>query len=419
MCHTRDNIKYQDRLFLTIERYNVLTKNSYIIDHYKVLLILFISLSVCVSSNAVAQQGFSGGDREADIYTIYNVEIDETSRNVATSRDRALLKGQRSALEGLFRRIILISDREKLPSFTDGEVTDFISGYEINDERRSSVRYLASLVVHFDRDKINTILSEYQIPFAETLGTAVSVLPVLEEAGALRLWEKDNKWRLAWQEYDMINNLVPIETPEPSLKNRMYISALQAKTDDQRTIQSFVRENRLNDLIIATATVKKDNADENLILDIRLKRNDLNLAEADVVKDLEVMVPAYDENGVTNIDALYVAGVEAASDWVDDLWKSKVLVRYGLASKIAAKGTLNKIDDWLIMQRQLKKVNLVRNVNLKSITINNIDLEIEFAGEPEQLALSLAQQGLMLEQNEQNQLWTIGLANFNSSELRN
>ena len=372
-----------------------------------------------VHSSALAQQGFAASNREADIYTIYNVEVDETSRNVTTSRDRALLKGQRSALERLFRRIILISDREKLPSFSDAEVIDFISGYEINDERRSSVRYLASLVVHFDRDKINDILGQYQIPFAETLGTAVRVLPVLEEAGALRLWEKDNKWRLAWQEHDMINNLVPIETPQPSLKNRMYISALQAKTDDQRTIQSFIRENRLNDLIIATATVRKDNADENLILDIRLKRNDLNLEEADVVKELEVTVPAYDENRLSNIDALFDAGVEAASDWVDDLWKSKVLVSYGLASKIAATGKLNRIDDWLIMQRQLKKVNLVRNTNLKSITINNIDLEIEFAGEPDQLVLSLAQQGLLLEQDEQSQLWTIGLTNFNAPELLN
>ena len=396
-----------------------MSKNSYITVYYKIFLILIINLWVPVHSSALAQQGFAASNREADIYTIYNVEVDETSRNVTTSRDRALLKGQRSALERLFRRIILISDREKLPSFSDAEVIDFISGYEINDERRSSVRYLASLVVHFDRDKINDILGQYQIPFAETLGTAVRVLPVLEEAGALRLWEKDNKWRLAWQEHDMINNLVPIETPQPSLKNRMYISALQAKTDDQRTIQSFIRENRLNDLIIATATVRKDNADENLILDIRLKRNDLNLEEADVVKELEVTVPAYDENRLSNIDALFDAGVEAASDWVDDLWKSKVLVSYGLASKIAATGKLNRIDDWLIMQRQLKKVNLVRNTNLKSITINNIDLEIEFAGEPDQLVLSLAQQGLLLEQDEQSQLWTIGLTNFNAPELLN
>ena len=48
----------------------------------------------------------------------------------------------------------------------------------------------------------------------------------------------------------------------------------------------------------------------------------------------------------------------------------------------------------------------------------NIDLEIEFAGAPEQLALSLAQQGLTLEQGENGQAWTIALTGLASVERR-
>jgi hypothetical protein len=395
-----------------------LTFISFITNRYKAFLILLVSILFISASPSYAQVSMVDIDREANIYTIYNIIVDETSRNVTTARDRALQKGQRQALERLFRRIILISDREKLPSFSDTEVTEIISGFEINNERRSTVRYIASLVVHFNRDKVNDILGLYEIPFAETLGTSVSVLPVLEEAGALRLWEKDNKWRETWQNYDVINNLVPIETPTPSLKNRMYISALQAKNYDQRSIQSYIRENTLNDLIIATATVKKDVENSQLLLDINLKRNDQSLEENNIVKQLTVSVPAYDENGAPNLDALYLAGVDAATDWVDDLWKSKVLVNYGFASKISAIGHLNEISDWLLIQKQLEKVNLVRNINLKSITIDNIDLEIEFAGAPEQLALSLAQQGLTLEQGENGQAWTIALTGLASVERR-
>jgi len=381
-----------------------------ITNRYISLLILCISIVMMMIPNSYAQFATDELDREATIYTIYNIGVDETSRNVTTSRDRALIKGQRQALEGLFRRIILISDREKLPSFSDAEVTDFISGFEINNERRSTVRYIASMVVHFNRSKVNDVLSYYEIPYAETLGTAVSVLPVLEEAGALMLWEKDNAWRQAWEKYDVINNLVPINTPKPSLMNRMYISALQAKTDDQKSIRSFIAKNTLNDLIIATATVKKDVITDQFQLDIQLKRNTSNLEEEELEKSITVSVPAYNEIGEVNLPALFDAGVDAASDWVDDLWKSKVLVSYGQASTISAQGELNEINDWLIIQKQLEKVNLVRNINLKSITINNIDLEIEFAGDVNQLALSLAQQGLTLEQNENDLSWVIGLS---------
>jgi len=362
-----------------------------------------------------AQNGFADINREADIYTIYNMEVDETSRNVATARDRALRKGQRESLMRLFRRMILTTDMDRLPEFSDLDVQDYVNGFEINNERRSSVRYIASLVVHFNRDKINDVLSNNQIPYAETLGRAVSVLPVFEEGGTLRLWEKDNLWREAWQNYDMTNNLVPVDTPAPTLKNRFYISALQAKNDDQRSIASFIEKSALNELIIAVANLRKSASGDKISLDIHLKQNSLVEEAYYEPKTLSVTLPAYDETGKSNLEALYMAGVDAASGWVDDLWKMQVLVNYGISSKIAVRGDLEKINDWVIMQRQLEKVNLVKKVDLKSLNIETVDLEIEFSGEAEQLVLSLAQQGVRLSQNEETENWEIGLTNVATS----
>jgi hypothetical protein len=365
-----------------------------------------------------AQTSFGELNREVDIYTIYNIEVDETSRNVASARDRALRKGRRQALVSLFRRMILTTDMERLPEFSDLDVQDYVSGFEINNERRSSVRYIASLVVHFNRDKVNDVLSNNQIPFAETLGRAVSVLPVFEEGGTLRLWEKDNLWREAWQNYDMTNNLVPVDTPTPTLKNRLYISALQARNDDQRSIQSYIERSALNELIVAVATLRKSPSRDQISLDIHLKQNSL-VKEADYQpKTLTVSLPAYDEAGNSNLEALYAAGVDAASRWVDDLWKMQVLVNYGISSKIAVHGDLEKINDWVIMQRQLEKVNLVKKVDLKNLNIETVDLEIEFSGVAEQLVLSLAQQGVRLYQDDETADWSIGLTNVATAERR-
>ncbi|MDG1004058.1 MAG: DUF2066 domain-containing protein [Emcibacteraceae bacterium] len=347
-------------------------------------------------------------NREATIYSLYNIKVDETSSNVAVARDRALRKGQRIALEQLFRRIILKNDREKLPTFKDNEVVEFISGFEINEEKRSSVRYIASLVVHFNRSKINDVLSFYKIPFAETLGTSVSVLPVLEKGGAILLWEEGNGWLDAWHQHDVIHKLVPIGTPFPTLKNKLYISGLQARTNNQKLIETFISENRINDLIIAYAVIGKNLSAGKLTLDIELKRNSLKNKD-DSVALLSVSVPYLDETEKLNYTALFKAGVDVTTDWVDDSWKSKVLVSYGSASTILVKGNLLAVDDWLFMQKQLAKVNLVRKVSLKGISTQAVDLEIEFAGGPEQLSLSLEQQGLSLEKSEKDQVWIISL----------
>ncbi|MDG1707724.1 MAG: DUF2066 domain-containing protein, partial [Emcibacteraceae bacterium] len=356
------------------------------------------------------QFGADSFDREATIYTIYNVEVDEMSQNVTTSRARALRLGQRAAFDRLLRRITLTSDKEKLPRFSDDEIQEYITGFEINDERRSNVRYMASLVVHFNRDRVNELLSAQQIPSAETLGISVSVLPIFEEGGTLRLWERENHWRLAWEEYDMINNLVPIDTPAPSLMNRMYMSAMQAKNDNQRIISQFIEKNRLNELIVATARLEKDNVNGILSLNIDMKQNNFNTPDENSFNTLRVSLPEYDEEGESNMAAIFEAGVDAATAWVDDLWKLKVLVNYGLSSKIAVIGDLDSINHWLVIQKQLNRVNLVKKIDLKSIKIDQVDLEIEFSGEEEQLVLSLAQQGISLLQNEENQEWKIGLS---------
>ena len=102
-----------------------------------------ISFLMLTANQANAQNGFADINREADIYTIYNMEVDETSRNVATARDRALRKGQRESLMRLCRRMILTTDMDRLPEFSDLDVQDYVNGFEINNERRSSVRYIA------------------------------------------------------------------------------------------------------------------------------------------------------------------------------------------------------------------------------------------------------------------------------------
>ncbi|MCC3861094.1 DUF2066 domain-containing protein [Pseudemcibacter aquimaris] len=374
-----------------------------------------ISIVLAVPQSVMAQFGYDDVDREATIYTIYNVEVDETARNVTTARTRALTNGQRIAFDRLLRRIILTSDKEKLDRFSDQEIQGYVSGFEINDERRSGVRYLASLVVHFNRDMVNELLSNQQIAYAETLGREVSVLPVFSESGTLRLWEKDNLWREAWQNYDVINNLVPIETPVPSLKNRLYISALQAKNNEQKSIQTYIEENTLNELIVAVATLRKFNATNEIGLDIDLMRNspvtDDDEKGGGEIARLSVKLPKFNENGEDNMTALYDAGVDAVTAWVDDLWKMQVLVNYGISSKIAVHGVFDNMDDWLILQKQLGRVNLVQNVDLKNINIDEVSLEIEYSGEPEQLVISLAQQGVSLSQNDDNQIWEIGLTN--------
>ena len=65
---------------------------------YNVFLILYVMIFAGLNSAVFAQTALVADDREAAIYTIYNIEIDETARNVILARQTALAKVSSTAL---------------------------------------------------------------------------------------------------------------------------------------------------------------------------------------------------------------------------------------------------------------------------------------------------------------------------------
>src|SRR3974390_951429 len=120
--------------------------------------------------------GFSAvaADR-VDIFTV-SVPVDATAANANTARDTARLDGEHRAHAALLDRLTLASDQARLPAATDAMLNDLIEGFEVANERRSTVRYLADYTFHFRRDAVERVLREQGIPFAETPSKPLVVL---------------------------------------------------------------------------------------------------------------------------------------------------------------------------------------------------------------------------------------------------
>ena len=100
----------------------------------------------------------------AEIFTV-SVPVDATAASATAARDTARLDGQRRAFAALLDRLTLAKDRGRLPSASDTMLNQVIIGFEVANERRSTVRYLADYTFHFRPDVVEQLLRDRGVVF--------------------------------------------------------------------------------------------------------------------------------------------------------------------------------------------------------------------------------------------------------------
>lgn len=322
------------------------------------------------------------------IYTIYNISMDETSSSSRRASLAALKKSQRTALEKLFRKIIREEDHQQIPKLDDAQVMELVSGIEVANEKSSNIRYIADFTVHFSRDKIYNFLSNLKLPFAETLSNPVSILAVLEKDGATVMWDAANDWRTAWEKFDTVNNLVPINVIGASRDNRMAITAWQAQNGGHDTLGKFADLRGLRKLYVMSAHVENDLTTGSKILELRILSNG-----EDEVEFATTIVVEQSEN---NSEDLYNEAIKQATYWLDNQWKEKVMIHFGMSSHLAVTIKFDQSEDWFEIKKKLESISLIRKVVFRNFKTNSAVVEIEHSGDVKQIILTLDQEDLVL-----------------------
>ena len=115
--------------------------------NYKALIIILI---VLLAPNA-----------HANDYTVKNVKVDVTADSATEARTKALDKARMNAFNVLKKRIMSVSDQGNLPASSSSTVSTMVDSFEINREKLSKNRYLASVNVTFNERAVQSYLGRH------------------------------------------------------------------------------------------------------------------------------------------------------------------------------------------------------------------------------------------------------------------
>ena len=349
---------------------------------HRAICILFL-LCAWNSPPILAQGG-------VDIFTAVNLPVDVTAESALEAREKALQDGQRMALRRVLTRITLRTDHSSLPEPDDKAIEQMVATVAVANEKTSTVRYLAKLTVRFHRAAVRQLLRVAGIRFSETRAKPILVLPVLEKGAALSLFENSNIWRNAWAGLDLAQDaLMPLRLPLGDLMDITTITAQAALAGRDDLLKVIAHRYEVNNILVAHAVLN---------IDLRaggLPRVAVNLlrfgpgGKSIEVLDYTVRVGNDLEEAMGRL-ALLVAMDQ------QEQWKRRTQLSFGEEISLSALVPLSDLSDWLTVRKRLAASAMVSGFQLQGISLQDAQVVIDYLGDADSLAVSLAQRDLKL-----------------------
>ncbi|MBI1774816.1 MAG: DUF2066 domain-containing protein [Proteobacteria bacterium] len=337
-------------------------------------------------------------DQSDDLFTVRKVPVDVTADTAAAASVRALADGERLALQRLLERLTSRADAKRWPRPDDAQLASLVRALEVADERTSTVRYLANLTVHFNRQAVRRMLNEAGIGLVSARARPVIVLPVYRLAGTSSLWEDPNPWRATWAGHPPGGGLAPVVVPIGDLDDVAAINAAQALAGDGQRLEAIARRYGAEGTVVAVATLAIDQ-------DNGMPRLDLSVTRYSGGRDSTTVTSLTGVNRDT-VAPLLDRGVDQVLSDLDEAWKAdNALQSAGEEQRLVATVGYEGVTEWLELRRRLGQIAAVRRVDIVQFGPHEARLNITFFGENAQLRQLIAQAGIeSLEREEDLQL---------------
>ncbi|MCE2492510.1 MAG: DUF2066 domain-containing protein [Alphaproteobacteria bacterium] len=339
------------------------------------------------------------GAQSSDSFSVSDVGVDAVAETATEAREIAVASGQREALDRLIRRLTLRENRLQIPELADAAIAPLVRGIEIEEEKTSSKRYLASLTVSFKKNEVRTLLRGNGIPFSETPSKPLLVLPVYEAAGARNLWDDSNPWWVAWQARSERDSLVPLVIPVGDLTDIATIGAQQALSGDDQPLAVIARRYGAADVLVAHAILRHDLAAGIPRLSVTLHRHG---SESN-----SIVVESFSGVSRTMVDGLLERAAEEVASQIEENWKRLTLLRFEDEGMLSARVPLSGLVDWVEVRSRLSRAPEVSRVEILQVNREAAQVALHYFGSPQQLAVTLAQRDLDLVGEEGS--WSVRL----------
>ncbi|MEA1652567.1 DUF2066 domain-containing protein [Nitrospirillum sp. BR 11164] len=363
---------------------------------------VFLALAAgALAGTARAEAGRSVAAEQA--FVEQGVDVDVTAGNANQARDQAILQAQREALARLFRKLTPAADGRQPPAVSQGELEALVAGFELEQERASSVRYVGRFTVRFRPAAVRQLLQQNGVRYAEMVGKPALVLPVDATGAEPALWT-DGPWRQAWSQIGSVDGLVPVALVPPDAADQGELPAKAALAPDAGVLAHIAARHGAGQVVVAR--LEGDAAKGyQLTLNTFVPGEGLSPPEtvpqaAFVQRPLppaaDTPPPAAGAAAPLPPPAALGLAVATVVDRVEEGWKRRVVVDAHQSGQVAVRVPLADLATLVEVRRRLAGVPMVTQVDTSALKTTEALLTLTVLGDVGHLKTALAQRDLVL-----------------------
>ncbi|MEE3623777.1 DUF2066 domain-containing protein [Nitrospirillum sp. BR 11752] len=362
-------------------------------------IFLALAAGVCAAGAFAGRaRAEAGGATAAEqAFVERGVDVDVTAGNANQARDQAILQAQREALARLFRKLTPAADGRQPPSVGQGELEALVAGFELEQERASSVRYVGRFTVRFRPAAVRQLLQQNGVRYAEMVGKPALVLPLDATGAEPALWT-DGPWRQAWAQMGQVDGLVPVTLAPPDGADQTDLPAKAALTPDAAVLARIAARHGAGQVVVAR--LEGDAAKGyQLTLTTFIPGEGLSSPEsvpqgAFVSRPLPSATP--DAQPAVAVPAPLALAVATTVDRVEEGWKRRVVVDSHQSGQVSVRVPLTDLATLVEVRRRLAGVPMVTQVDTSALKTTEALLTLTVLGDVSHLKTALAQRDLTL-----------------------
>jgi hypothetical protein len=375
------------------------------------------------------------------LFEVRDVKADVTSDTAAEARIQAMAEAERRAFQVVLDRLTLAQDRVSQSTFSDAQVASATRDFWVSEEKVSPVRYIATLNYAFRPDIVRQLLDGKGVRYTTTPAPAVLVVPVLDDAYGVRLWQPPNPWLQAWREVT-VHGLVPVVVPAGDTDDAALLERDEALSGDERALNRLADRYDTRDVVVAVAQLSRPEG----VAPVAETARSPALSDAAPAPPLSDAAPApavdaapaplsdaaaplgltvllrplmsWGTDSVSElalsatedetVDGLLQRAAEEAAAALASAWKDETLRRAASASVMPMEIDVAGLEDWLAARARLRALRSVRKVDIVTLSPRQVRVNVFHNGSAEDLLAKLTAAGFTVATEEP--VWRLAAA---------
>lgn len=338
-------------------------------------LAAFFAAAFCAFAPAPASAQASG----ANVFAVAGVYVDETAANSAAAQQAGFAAAQRQGFARLISRLTLPEEiaRQAAPVPEGAELERLVLSVDVEEERRSSTRYVGRLTVRFDPASVRALLRARNLTIVDTRTSPVLAVPVTMEGVAP---ETAALWRQVWEQSGFQSELVPLATAPANLTGAPNWDAAAP----------FATVAAAASALYATLRVQGATATAALV----------EVGANNVRRDRGEVTARVNGDGPAALRAALASLAEQASLRLQNEWKSRTVVGTGQRSRVSASALYTSQAQWERIKQALEgsASTLISEIRIEAVGRDGALVSFSFVGDHAQLSAELARRGVTLEE---------------------